>query len=261
MSILDPPFRSSYSEADVNHLFYKIDAPLTSSASHGDGKVSKAEFVKGAMSFRRSRPCDLFDETYATHGGNLHIGGRCVRWRDGRIAEHWGPTEDDGEHGFAVAVSDIPCTEKDGCPSWEGVNPPATLCEVRFTKKSGASTPELIDCRGASGKFVQIVLPGDSSRIFPSAAKVKVHRASLPVTGGTEPTNPTLPTVCYGVQPRSVPSADNPNLLSETKQHPKQIVADNPEDPIFWSTCYERVQVRLVSGGLNKHSLSHNYNI
>ena len=27
-------------------------------------------------------------------------------------------------------------------------------------------------------------------------------------------------------------------------RHPKIVVADNPEDPIFWSTCYDRVIVK-----------------
>ena len=26
--------------------------------------------------------------------------------------------------------------------------------------------------------------------------------------------------------------------------HPKMVVDDNPEDPIFWSTCLERVKIR-----------------
>ena len=38
-----------------------------------------------------------------------------------------------------------------------------------------------------------------------------------------------------------LPAPDAPDLLSATKKFPKTVVDDNPEDPIFWSTCYDRV--------------------
>jgi hypothetical protein len=51
-----------------------------------------------------------------------------------------------------------------------------------------------------------------------------------------------LPTVCYSVVMPQVVAPDAPDLLSATKIFPKTVVDDDPEDPIFWSTCFERVE-------------------
>ena len=56
-------------------------------------------------------------------------------------------------------------------------------------------------------------------------------------------TNPDLQMSCYTVEPRSPPDADANDLLAATKLHPKTIVSNNPSDPIFWSTCYDRVKI------------------
>ena len=45
---------------------------------------------------------------------------------------------------------------------------------------------------------------------------------------------------CYGVEQRAPPTADDPDLLLKTKQHPMIIVINNPLDPIYYSTCYVR---------------------
>ena len=92
------------------------------------------------------------------------------------------------------------------------------------------------------------MLPGDKNRLIPTLV-VDVHRASHPNvkngrTKAYKATNPLLPTVCYAVVMPKLPSIDAPDLLSATKKFPKTVVDDNPEDPIFWSTCYERVAVR-----------------
>ena len=60
-----------------------------------------------------------------------------------------------------------------------------------------------VDCKGATGKYVQLVLPGDTNRLIPTLT-VDVHRASHPnvKNGRTEAykaTDPALPTVCYAV--------------------------------------------------------------
>jgi hypothetical protein len=98
---------------------------------------------------------------------------------------------------------------------------------------------------------VHISLPGNGNRLLPTVA-VTPHRSTIPlelapnstVDDAIASTNPQLQTVCYGVVPRPVPAADSPDLLAGAKLHPKTIVDNNPEDPIFWSTCYDRVVVK-----------------
>ena len=234
----------------IAHLWRKmdvLDSDRSNGAQRGDGKVTRSEFVSGPLNMPQNRPCDLFEQTGNTHGANLHNGRTdCAREKGGPVPTHWGWHDDDGSHGFRVTVSDVPCTDKGGCPSVDDKGANVTVCEMRLHHTSTA--PAQINCKGATGKYVQISLPGAGNRLIPKL-KVDVHRASHPnIKNGRnqayKATDPALPTVCYGVQRRAVPAADDPNLLSGTKEHPKIVVDDNPEDPIFWSTCYDRVKIR-----------------
>ena len=228
-----------YHDDNAKHLWNKlnvIDRYSTSAAI-----ITRDEWVHGMLSQPRTLFCDLFDSTALTHGGNEHDGSKwCSRKLDGTIPEHWGPFNDDGEHGFVVSVSDLPCADNDGCPA----GPSTTVCEYRKHRTSNA--PATVDCKGAVGKYVQISLPGDGKRIMPTVF-VTAHRASIPPLQDADPataaasTNPRLQTVCYGLKPQPPPAADAVDLLAAAKIHPKTIVDSNPSDPIFWSTCYERV--------------------
>ena len=122
---------------------------------------------------------------------------------------------------------------------------PTTASGIQSVAKSSraAATPPVVDCGGATGRYLQIWLPGQG-RLFP-AEEVRVHRAWLP--GSRETPSRTAPAkqmACYGLQARQVPSADDPDVLANTKRHPYLVEPNNPEDPIFYSTCYIRALVR-----------------
>merc|ERR1719506_324567 len=76
----------------------------------------------------------------------------------------------------------------------------------------------------------------------------------------TDATSPSKQKVGYGVVPRPLPAANAPDLLAEAKLHPKTIVHDNPKDPVFWSTCYDRVKIRewlpLIGDEMNEDKVS-----
>ena len=181
-------------------------------------------------------------------GSNYFEGSGLCQKTVGELPEPFGFFPDDAQHGFVVSVSDVPCTDQGGCPA-PASNENTTLCEVRLHRSSSGLAQ--VDCKGARGKYVQLSLPGSSNRLLPVDTHIDVHRASVPLD--LEPgalqkalasTNPALPTVCYGVLPRKVPAANDPDLLANAKLHPKTIVNDNPEDPIFWSSCYDRVVIK-----------------
>ena len=228
---------------DVFHTGYS-DAAATG-LGRGDGVITKAELVQGVLAKRRGSFCDLFEATAFTHGGNMN-GGNCLKDTQGTMPENWGFFNvKDGVHGFVVTLSNTPCTDQGGCPAAGDAG--VALCEVRFHRTS--TKPATVNCHGTTGKYLQIALPGDGQRLFPQTTVVTAHRSSFPsrvhgVRDSTASTDPALTTVCYGVVPRPVPAADDPNLLSATKAHPKSIVDNNPQDPIFWSTCYDRVIVK-----------------
>ena len=239
-----------YHDDNAAHLWKRLNVIHQSSS---DSTITKDEWVHGMLGQPRTLFCDLFASTRQTHGGN-HGPGWCMRDIVGpRIPTHFGHFNDDGAHGFVVAVSDTSCTDQDGCPvaSTGGVDGGAstntTVCEF-VTHRSSDSTKR-IDCKGVKGKYIQISLPGDGQRLMPTVF-VTAHRASVPPLPGTHAsnvtasTNPKLQTVCYGVRPRPPPAADASDLLSAAKIHPKTIVDNNPEDPIFWSTCYDRVVIK-----------------
>jgi hypothetical protein len=109
----------------------------------------------------RDNFCDLFESTDDTHGSNLSNGYCRKITNGGAIPNFSGFFEDDGLHGFVVSVSNVSCSDEDGCPSAS-----VSVCEFRRHRISG-SEPATVDCGGVSGRFVQVYLPGDYQRILP----------------------------------------------------------------------------------------------
>ena len=250
-----------YHEDNAAHLWNRLDVfhkkyadQSATGLGRGDDVITKSELVQGVLARPHRSFCDLFESTAFTHGGNQGA-GLCSKTTHGEMPVHWGFFNEDGAHGFVVTMSNTPCSDTGGCPVVG--DPGVTLCEIRHHRTS--DKPASVDCHGATGKFLQLALPGDGQRLLPNTAVVTAHRSSFPsrkgpgVPDSIASTDPALTTVCYGVVPRPVPAADDPNLLAATKAHPKSIVDDNPEDPIYWSTCYDRVVVKewlpLEAGG------------
>ena len=77
------------------------------------------------------------------------------------------------------------------------------------------------------------------ARASASLRQVTVHRAEYARQGTAPPSaqSATKPMACYGLEARAPPAANAADLLVQTKKHPMQVVVDNPEDPIFYSTC------------------------
>eukprot|EP00039_Didymoeca_costata_P029030 m.22963 g.22963 ORF g.22963 m.22963 type:complete len:1851 (-) comp7454_c0_seq1:181-5733(-) len=244
---------NNYHDDNAAHLWFKLDVfhdgyndKDANNLKKGDGKVTRSEFLHGILSRPLTSFCDYFEMTANTHGGNLYEGtGSCQKNVGGEIPDGYGYFPDDGDHGFVVSISNLPCTDRDGCP----LGSQTTVCEKRLHRTS--SSLAQVDCGGATGKYLHISLPGNGNRILPQVT-VTVHGTSvLEIVGNSTnetkaslSTNPRRNMLCYGVVPRPVPAANDPDLLAGAKLHPKTIVNDNPEDPIFWSTCYDRVIIK-----------------
>ena len=142
---------------NVNHLFGDINVMGVKRADgtvNRDGALTRSEFVHGRLNQPADRPCDEFESTEYTHGANLHSGTRCDS-KKGGVAVNWGMHKDDGQHGFTVMLSDVPCTDKDGCPSVNDKGANVTICETRLNQAdSGEPQAYSIDCKGATGKYV-----------------------------------------------------------------------------------------------------------
>lgn len=116
------------------------------------------------------------------------------------------------EEGAIIGVSNSPCTDAQGCPIGTAEN----ICgRVQY---AGDRNPWYIDCKGKIGRYVWVQLPG-AARIL--AVDVRVFR-SKPAT-----MEDTM--VCYGVEARV-----------NTATQPEFVITDDPEDPIFYATCYSR---------------------
>ena len=76
-----------------------------------------------------------------------------------------------------------------------------------------------VKCKGATGKYLQIILPG-SNRIF--SAQVTVNRIRPKLNPGQEDAR-----ACYGVEGRPVGPTS-----------PEFVTTDDPEYMMFYSTCY-----------------------
>jgi len=119
------------------------------------------------------------------------------------------------DEGATVGVSDSPCAN-DECSG--------TVCGVvNVAELWDGHRDYWVDCKGARGQYVWVRLPGSARALVFS---VQVWRAY--------PDVPSLPagentTVCYGVRPREL-----------TATQPEYVISLDPEDPIFYSTCYVR---------------------
>ena len=157
---------------------------------------------------------------YDTHGcvdrannGNYNSGGTSLPLKV------W---DDEATEGAVVSVADTPCTA-DGCPG-------GTVC-TRITMQNrqwegaqwlgGWAQPRghTIDCGGAVGRYIRVHLPGPGRRF---AAQVSANKVT--VTSD----NPDQ-LVCYAVEGRI-----------STTTRPDYVTTDDPEDPVYYSSCYVR---------------------
>ena len=158
----------------------------------------------------------------------LYEGGRCIDHSDNAKYNHEGITQplgvfdDPATQGASVSVSDTPCTAA-GCPG-------GTVCKYITMQNrqwvgeqwaTGWAKPRghTIDCGGAVGRFVRVHLPG-SGRIF--AGQVSVNRKTVTSDDPNQ-------LVCYAVEGRI-----------STTTTPEYVTTDDPEDPVYYSTCYVR---------------------
>jgi hypothetical protein len=234
--IADPAITS-----DIGRRIGAYDQP-------GNYAMIRSEFITGAL----SRPA-----AQEWNSGCPRTGGYSCRRQRQVFPQLAGRFSDDGDHGFKVIVSDTPCTSVNGCLE-PGADANVTICGggtqlvVPMTKYTDVGTSRsllqqqnsqpTVDCGGATGRFVQVVLPG-TGRIL-ALDEIRVHGAKLPsVAGIPSRTESRKPMACYGLMARDPPTADDPNLLADAKNPPKQVVSDNPMDPVFYSTCLVRAVV------------------
>jgi hypothetical protein len=120
-----------------------------------------------------------------------------------------------GKEGAIVSVSDTKCTGT-SCP---GGTVCSTVTKVTVCSNTARICPMHVDCHGATGRYLRIQLPGNDRIIeFNSVQVNKAHPE------GDENTM-----VCYGVEART-----------RTETDPEYVISEDPEDPIFYSTCYIR---------------------
>jgi len=141
-------------------------------------------------------------------------------WKRQTSIEQYGGYYDGTNSGVIVAVSDSPCDSKT-CPNTH-------VCEHKRQAPTGAREAQdimgspttyetVIDCKGAEGKYVSVMLPG--KRILDATIEVNAFRPELPEDS----------LVCYTVEARV-----------QTQTTPEFVIAEDPEDPIFYSTCLVR---------------------
>ena len=158
---------------------------------------------------------------------------------------------DGPNQGFTVSVSDTPCTAALGCPASGTTCARVTASNRQEECKGCKRSPGIlieyvaqdwaIDCKGATGKYLHVHLPG-SGRIF--SGTVSVNRAEQAQPTVQQPSSSSSSAVassgtnhdmaCYAVQARD-----------QTSTAPEYIVTTDPHDPVFYSTCYvksERVE-------------------
>jgi len=151
-----------------------------------------------------------------------YIGGRCpsvpaVGWFDSDLANT----------GVIVGVTNSSCGSSTcdvakikQCGRLERANPSSMT--------SARETDLRIDCKGKIGKFVYLMLPGSNRRL--AFRSIEVHRE--------RPIGSQNDMVCYGVQARL-----------QTATEPEYMVVLDPEDPIFYSTCFVREKNVTFLGG------------
>lgn len=154
---------------------------------------------------------------YETGGGNRQLncagwwmfrGSRCY---DGRPIG-WFNASDEGVI-VGVSNSSTACSGS-GCTG--------VVCgALRQGVDEWAVWQQYIDCKGVVAQYVWVYLPGTArSLVF----DVLVSRAVPDIPAALQDTH-----VCYGVEARP-----------QTATTPEFVISTDPEDPIFYSTCYSR---------------------
>lgn len=124
--------------------------------------------------------------------------------------------------GAVVSVADTPCNAN-GCPG-------GTVCtRIEMQNRQwqdnqwpgGWTQPRghTIDCNGAVGRYLRVHLPGAGRRF---QAQVSVNKVTVTSDDPDQ-------LVCYAVEGRI-----------STTTLPDYVTTDDPEDPIYYSTCYVR---------------------
>jgi len=116
--------------------------------------------------------------------------------------------------GYVMRVSDEPCV---------GSVCPGVVCEINghMGSKSQDATHRIATCDPPiHGKYVSVQLPGPN----------RVHGLVISKVYTAEPdTVAAEPYVCYGIE-----------AIDATETNPEYRISSDPEDPAFYSTCYER---------------------
>ena len=131
--------------------------------------------------------------------------------------------------GFVVTVSDTPCAAGKSCaPQGHACAVVGTVSNCDYSEPRWSATtrsedlcPVRVNCHGARGKYVRVHLPG-RDRIFSAAVEVARAAPKRAPAGARG-------LACYGVEARVA-----------TEIEPEYITSTDPEDPVFYSTCYVR---------------------
>mmetsp|Transcript_13384 Transcript_13384/g.24221 ORF Transcript_13384/g.24221 Transcript_13384/m.24221 type:complete len:1818 (-) Transcript_13384:501-5954(-) len=131
------------------------------------------------------------------------------------------------EEGAIISVSNTSCTDN-GCGGTEQVCKWVRTFPLLHTFQFQDIPSNLVaECDGKIGKYVRIRFPGEGRTIAFDSVKVSRHNLEPAVT--KPPAGKGMPLVCYGLQAGEA-TATNPAFLTST----------DPNDPIFYSSCYTR---------------------
>ena len=121
--------------------------------------------------------------------------------------------------GFKVVLADTPCVDQGSCP------PETHVCkhvvEPHFCEwgPTEAHCPIQIDCGGKIAKYVRIILPGNNRILIPNF-NIQVYRAEPKIIDPNK-------MIGYALE-----------QAEPTQTRPPYIISNDPEDPVFYSTCY-----------------------
>jgi hypothetical protein len=121
--------------------------------------------------------------------------------------------------GFKVVLADTPCVDQGSC------HPETHVCkhvvESHYCEwgPTQSHCPIQIDCGGKIAKYVRIILPGNN-RIFIPNFNIQVYRAEPKIIDPNK-------MIGYALE-----------QAEPTQTRPPYVLSNDPEDPIFYSTCY-----------------------
>ncbi|GAB5353516.1 hypothetical protein AAMO2058_000042500 [Amorphochlora amoebiformis] len=142
----------------------------------------------------------------------------------------WGELDLTLDHvGAVIAVSDEACTDSGGCQGVEQVCGVVASVPRCLSQTDGMCAIRL-DCNGKRGRYVRIRLRGANR--FLSLEKVSVYTSNpqlASVTAGKKRM------ICYGSEIGHKSNSDVKGEFSRSL---------DPRDPIFYSTCFRRREVR-----------------